>query len=142
MEEQLYQFIVNCLVELACNDKIDHRNYSKTGADSTLKTNIKLHNMTVGIEETIKEVINDEFYEMKDEIVNETDKTNKHELKEEFFNYFVSMIGLLEINNLHEDAKDNFKDEFESIMGIKESKPPRIVKIRRKTNCKIDDIEL
>ena len=82
--------------------------------------------MKVGIEETIKEVINDEFYEMKDEIVNETDKTNKHELKEEFFNYFVSMIGLLEINNLHEDAKDTFKDDFESIMGIKESKPPRV----------------
>lgn len=116
MEEKLISYTINTVLKLACDQNIDHRNYAKEKNESRLLKSWKEHKT---IDEAVKKIINklleeEEFIKslknLKDDEDNEDDE--EEEKREEICRIVFDYIGIGEINNLHGDDTDKFKDEL------------------------------
>jgi hypothetical protein len=116
LKANLNIFIKNTIVELACNNRIDHRNYEKNIHDSKLKTGMvkNNYNFDLTINEILEELLQDEtFLDMvqsfqKGKVKNEEEE---YELCDVYYT-FIKFIGLNELQSLHGDSSDNFQSEF------------------------------
>jgi hypothetical protein len=137
LESNIVMFIKKTIIELACNNKLDHRNYDKNTYQSRLKKATVKHNynLDLAITEIVKELIADEsIMEMiktirkekvdsdiidedvegiednEDEVINEDEE---YELKSGLYYEFIRFVGLNELLSLHADNNDDFQLEFE-----------------------------
>lgn len=124
---QLTKYINWVLIKLATDSSIDHRNYNNYETKSRLLELFET-NLDLGLSlSTICEELNSdqEFVEQVQTIMEligleqaqegvdeESDPDELYESKEELFNYVHSFVGLNEIQSLHGDSQDKFKDKF------------------------------
>ena len=116
LKANLNIFIKNTIVELACNNLIDHRNYEKNIHDSKLKTGMvkNNYNFDLTINEILEELLQDEtFLDMVQSFQKSKVKNDELEYKLcDVYYTFIKFIGLNELQSLHGDNSDNFQLEF------------------------------
>ena len=111
------------LLELATNLSIDHRNYSQTNKpkESPLVQSIKANggSFDQGINMLAQSIVSDQdMSQMVQELAQlHGDKESYncdeiYDLETDLFDKFIELIGLFEINSLHGDSVDKFRDKF------------------------------
>ena len=135
---QLTKYVNWVLVVLATDSSIDHRNYNNYENKSKLydlfKTNLDL---ALSVSTVCEELNSDEEFTYQVQTImdligleqaqenqeseqdDEDPEDNLYETREELFNYVHNFIGLNEIQSLHGDSQDKFKEKFfEVVLGI------------------------
>lgn len=123
---KIQMLIKNFLLELATNTTIDHRNYSMTSKDENLPLSPLVESIVangnsfdLGISDLAKSIESDEkiIQALKDlkELHADKDVDNCDEIYETetaLFHRFIELSGLREIESLHGDSNDEFRDDF------------------------------
>ncbi len=135
---QLTKYVNWVLVVLATDSSIDHRNYNnyenksklydlfKTNSDLSLSISIVCDELNSDEEftyqvQTIMDLIGLEQAQKNQESEqdDEDPEDDLYEAREELFNYMHNFVGLNEIQSLHGDSQDKFKEKFfEVVLGI------------------------
>ena len=112
--EKIEEYIRWVICQLVCNDKVDHRGYSKLGEKSRLSNYItNLRNVDEAINKVVQEMfLDDEINKLFDELKKSDDEDEKYDLKCELFSSIILFIGLYEIFNLHGSEYDKFLQKF------------------------------
>lgn len=134
LETSLIMFVKKTIVELACSNNIDHRNYDRTVHQSKLKELMikNNYNLDLTIEQIVKESLEDITFlkmlkpfqkkitldaEPKKNPLNDIehldyDEDDLFELKTDVYYRFIEFVGLNELLNLHGDVSDVFQADF------------------------------
>jgi hypothetical protein len=130
LKANIISYIKWVMLELACNNKIDHRNYDRDNkAKSRLYDTIKSndYDFNYGISLVADTLLSDnntlqkiifriEEISKSDEELKEDDGDERYELEDELFHYVNDFIGLHEIGSLHGDDADIFKDKLYGLL--------------------------
>jgi hypothetical protein len=124
------------MLELACNNKIDHRGYDSSDYhESRLYDAIKNNNydFNVGIELVADQLLSNKNNKLqkiirkiekisKAEDITDEDGDERYELEYEMFSYVNDFVGLYKIGSLHGDDSDEFRDKlYGFLIGIESS---------------------
>lgn len=124
--DKIQTYIKWCLLELGTNTSIDHRNYTltKTAKVSPLAKAIEAHqgSFDLGIKElgdsiSSKQELIDMVKTLHELHSSPDDNCDEiYELETELFENIIELTGLYEINGLHGDSVDKFKDQLLSLI--------------------------
>ncbi len=135
----LIKYVNWVLIKLATDSSIDHRGYNDSETKSKLMDLFETNSdLTLSVSTICEELNSDQGFldqvqttmelfglvktQEESEQVEESDEDVEEELyeaKEELFNYVHYFVGLNEVNSLHGDFQDKFKDKFfKVVLGI------------------------
>lgn len=132
-KNKLIDFIKWCIIQLLCNNNVEHRNYSsghikQSKFEDIMKTT---NNLELTIEQIVNEIIDSkliktasEIYKVNNELNIETldddnsdpDSDDDYEKYDCIFNEVINFIGIWEIFNIHHDNLYEFEDKFMKII--------------------------
>ena len=123
LSTSIQEFVKSCLLQLATNTKIEHRNYASRAEvkPSPLVESVKVHegNFNRGIKLLCDSIAsNPEVIEIIKKLTElhsakEDDNCDEiYDLENELFHSIIELTGLFEIKSLHGDDVDQFKEKF------------------------------
>ncbi len=129
LKQNIITYIKWSMLELACNNGIDHRGYNDNETNSRLYDAIKNngYDFNLGMELVADQLLANKnnklqkiIYKIEkissQENISVEDGDVRYELEQEIFSYVNDFIGLNEIGSLHGDDSDNFKDKLEELL--------------------------
>lgn len=129
LKQNIINYIKWSMLELACNNKLDHRGYNDSEGKSRLYATIKNngYDFNLGMELVADQLIANKNGKLQtmiskvekissQENISDEDGDERYELEQEIFSYVNDFIGLGEIGSLHGDDSDKFKDKLEELL--------------------------